>query len=232
LHEQYRPRDPDTDSRNPTVDEMAALLFADSRVGSQYMPRRSSLTSLMSASGFTTAARGTDDRSRVYRAIAVAWLNSRDEPREMYQCLSIARTLDLPDQACTLAARLLVMPGVTASYRGRAASHLAAYGDKRHLALLRKAANQTLVVYTVRITPLVEGAEELLYEVQLRDLVLAVSLLMTGQKLEDYGFADRYGGSASDRNSFTYSRYYFTTDTARKAAFAKWEKWQQANPDG
>jgi hypothetical protein len=237
LYNQRYPRNRGLDSgvvesRDPTLDEMAALLFADARVGSQYLPRRAaSISSLMSASGFTSAARATDEKGKVYRAIAVAWLESRNEPRDMYQAMNLAYNLDLSDQACALAARLLTMPGVTPSYRGRAAANLASSGDKRHIRLLKKAANDPLVVYTLRMTVTVDGnPEEATYEIQLRDIVLAVSLQLAGQKPEDYGFADRYPADTPyDRHSFSYTRHYFPDDAARTRAFAKWSAWQKAN---
>ena len=79
----------------------------------------------MSGSGFLEAARGKDAKGKVYRAIAAAWLDSRNEPREMYMAMGVASGLDLNDQVCKIAARLLAMGGVTQLYRNRAAYYLA-----------------------------------------------------------------------------------------------------------
>jgi hypothetical protein len=234
LYNRRYPRGTGATPRDPTLEEMTVLLFAESRVGSQYMPRRSSITSLLSESGFTSAARAADEKARVYRAVAAAWLDSRDEPREMYQAMSIAANLGLNDEACGLAVRLLVMPGVTASYRGRAASNLLSYGGKQHVPLLEKALGEALAVYTVRIPAAADGdPDAATYEVRLGDLALAVSVLLSEQKLADYGFADRYAGNAAyDDRSFSYTRYYFPNDAARTRALAKWAAWRKADPDG
>ena len=221
----------DGEAREPTLEDVTALLFAESCVGSQYMLlRRGSVSSLMSESGFTRAVRGADSKGRVYRAVVVAWLDSRDESREMSQALNIAQNLDLTDQACGLAARLLTTSAINPSSRGRGATSFAALGTRKHIPLLNKAMSDTLTVYTVRTATSVDGLESVTYEVQVRDLALAVSILLTEQRLSDYGFVDRFGTSSSaDKLSFSYTRHYFPDDAARKAAFVKWEKWRKAN---
>jgi hypothetical protein len=230
LSSQRFPRD-ETPFRSPTLEEVAALLFADSRVGSQYLPRRgSSVTFLLSGSGFTQAARGSDEKGRVYRAIAAAWLDSRNEPREMSQVMSVATELGLNDQVCGLAARLLMMPGVTAPFRGRAASNLVYYGTKKHIPLLEKALANASAVYTVRAPFL--GSPDATYEIQARDVSLAISILLAEQKPEDYGFTDRSGASGTEtRSSYSYTRYYFEDDATRKKAFEKWTEWRKKHFD-
>lgn len=211
------------------LEEVAALLFADSRVGSQYIPRRAvSVSFLFSGSGFAAAARGTDEKGKVYRAIAIAWLDSRNEPREMYQAMSTATSLELNDQAAGLAARLLTMPGVTALYRTRAASNLAYYGSAKHVPMLAKALSDANVVSTV----VPDGTDLAGHDIQMRDVALGLSIVLSGQKLADYGFIDRLGGSGEDGRSYSHTRYYFTDDAARKKALAKWSDWRKANPNG
>jgi len=219
----------DPPRRDPTLADVTALLFAESRIGSQYAPRQPPPSYLLSSSGFMTAARGTDEKAKVYRAVAAVWLDSRNDPRDMSQALTVAGNLGLTDQECGLAARLLTMPGVAAMYRSRAASVLVSSGGRKHVPLLAKALSDTVVVATVAENGLGLPA----YEVQVRDLALAVSVVLAGQKAEDYGFRDRYADSPPyDGRSFTYTRYYFADDAARKKALAKWAEWRAAHPDG
>jgi hypothetical protein len=233
LYSRRYPRDGETPSRDPTLEDVTALLFGESIVGAVYFPRRVSISFLMSSSGFTTAARGTDDKSRVYRAIAIAWLRSRNDPREMYMAMSTAANLDLPDQVCDLASRLLAMPGVTTLNRARAATYLMDYGNSTHLRLLDKAMTNTSVVESVRINILTEvEPEAVIHDIQVRDIALVVSLALTKQKPADYGFADRYSGSTVIENpSASSKRYYFTSDDARQKALAKWTAWRKENAD-
>ncbi len=217
--------------REPTLEDVTALLFAESLVGSSYISgRRTSISTLMSGSGFYAAARGTDEKSKVYRAVAVAWLDSRNEAREMYTALSIATTLEMPEQACGLAARMLTTPAISPTWRTRGVSYLATNGTKKHIPLVDYAMTDAFPLYSIPRPVLNEGDPESAYTIQVRDLALAVALLLADQKLEDYGFADRYGGSSVSRQSYSYSRHYFPDDATRKTAFAKWEKWRKANP--
>src|SRR5262249_39751894 len=149
-------------------------------------PRRGSVSTLLVSAGFTSAANGKDEKSKVYRAIAAAWLDSRNEPREMYQAMSAAWSLDLNDQACGLSARLLTMPGVTSMYRSRAASNLVSYGNKKHIPMLEKAFTNTGVVASVRApTAPADDPDAETYDIQLRDIALGISIVLSGQKLAD-----------------------------------------------
>jgi hypothetical protein len=222
-------RIPGIKRRNPTLEEMTALLFAESLAPTAPTLRTVSMSSLISSSGFTTAGRDDDEKARVYRAIARDWLATRREARDMYYGMTIALNLNMTEELCWVATRLLATPGASASYRGRAATNLVTHGDARHVAQLEKARGDALVVYTVRITVRKDGKSETqTYALQVRDIALAASLLLTNQKLEDYGFADRYANNPSYKNrAYSYSRYYFPDEEARKAAFAKWEKWKK-----
>ncbi len=141
----------ETTSRSPHTRRHRDTASRRNAVGSQYSPRRGSISTLLSVSGFTKAAREPDAKGQVYRSIAIAWLNSRNDPRDMYQAMSIASSLDLNDQVCSLAVRLFTMPGATASYRSRAASYLVNAGSKRHVRLLEKTLTSETVVQTVQI---------------------------------------------------------------------------------
>lgn len=228
----YPPRGVEGDSRNPTLEEMTALIFADSRVGSQYVPRRGSITFLLSGSGFTGAARGSDEKSQVYLALAAAWLDSRNEPREMYQVMNLGIDLGLTDQVCALSTRLLAMPGVSPTYRGRAASQLVRSGEKKHVPALERSLTSAVVVYSFNAPVLPDGSQiATTYEIQVRDMVLAVALLLTEQKPTDYGFIDRNANveGLGDR-PYSYAQYHFADDAARKKALAKWAEWRKAHP--
>jgi hypothetical protein len=225
LYDMRYPRG-DEPARDPTLDEMLVFLAADSRAGSTQgfgllRGRRGwgADTYLLSGSGFTAAARGSDDKAGVYRAVAAAWLASRTDPRDMDQAIGIATTLDLNDSACELAARLLTAPGVISRYRSRAASRLVTLGDASHIRLLAHGFESTAVVGTVW------GGEEV-HEVELRDLALAVSVLLARESPPGFGFADRYPDWPHDADNFTFTRYYFSTPAARKAAFEKWAEWK------
>ena len=224
-------RVPGVPRKDPTLEEMTALLFAESLVPSVFGARATSISPLISTSGFTAAARDDDPKGRVYRAVAGAWLVSRTDPRDMYYALTIASNLGMKDELYRVSARLLCAKGATASYRGRGATFLVNAGYAKYLRLVEPAMGDAAVVYTDRLSVLNDGKPEAkAYGVQARDMALAVSVLLSGQELEDYGFRDRYTGNAGGR-SYAYTRYYFPDDAARDAAFEKWKEWREENPD-
>src|SRR5207245_10812212 len=97
--------------RDPTLADVTALLFAESQAKVKAAPRNVAVTSLISTSGFTAAAQGTDEKAKVYRAIASATLATRDDPIDMYNALTLANTMNMPEQACRLAVRLFESKG-------------------------------------------------------------------------------------------------------------------------
>lgn len=222
---------PSTLRRDPTAEDIASLLFAESHAQSRFVPRTSTISALITASGFSTAVTSEkDDRAKVFRAIASAWLESRQDPLDVYQAMSIARNLKMPDQAIRLSIRLLTSQGATPAYRGMAASNLAQMGTKEHIPLLEKMMTEQAMVTTVRENvPNLPAAERPAHEIQVRDVALAVSIILSGQKLEDYGYVDIYKVNGLNINAanYTYARYYIP-EADRKASFEKWKEWRAA----
>ncbi len=220
--------------RDPTAEDIASLLFAEAHVQSRFVPRTAAISNLITASGFVAAAREMDDRAKVYQAIAAAWLESRRDPLDMYQAMNTATQLGMPDQTVRLSIRLLTTQGATVSYRGMAATNLARLGTKEHIPLLEKAMADQAVLITIRENLLnVPVAERPTHDIQIRDVALAVSLLLSDQKLEDYGFVDhlKANGLKATAANYSYTRYYIP-EADRKAAFAKWKEWQAADEKG
>ncbi len=217
--------------RDPTLDDIATLLFVESLVPSRLVPRTSSIASLINASGFTNAARDTDDRGRVLRALASAWIDSRRDPIDMYQTMTIASNLGLTEQGCRVALRLLTTNGVVGSYRGMAASNLANMGTRDHIPLLDKALDDSTVAYTIRENAVGKAINERpIHDVQVRDMALAAAIGLSKQKLEDYGFVDNFASRGGISNSgYTYSRHYIPAEK-REAMHKKWKEWRARNP--
>jgi hypothetical protein len=119
--------------------------------------------------------------------------------------------------------RLLTMQGATPVYRGQAAATLARIGGKEHIPHLEKAMKDEGVMITVRRSVVKNGKAELVsFDVQVRDAALAVSIILTGQKMEDYGFVDHQKTNVA---TYSYTRYELP-DADRKAAFEKWKEYR------
>lgn len=220
-----------TARREPTLADIATLLFAESQSGSKFVPPRSApMSILMNSSGFTNAAQASDERGEVYRAVASAWLDTRTDPLDMQYAMSVATSLNMPDQACRLAVRLFQAKGATVYYRGNAASTLARIGNREHVPLLEKAFTDNTVLTTIRKPVAGKPSNEWeTFDVQIRDVALAVSLILTQQKPDDYGFVDQYKANGVNGVSYSYTRFYLP-DAKRDEALAKWKEWRAKNP--
>jgi hypothetical protein len=201
--------------REPTVEDIATLLFAESYAKTRPVGRNVAISVLLNSSGFISAAQAADDKGKVYRAVAVAWLESRQDPLDLQYAMTIASNLGLTDQAVQLAVRLFESKGVQVYARGNAAATLARLGNKSLIPRLEKSFADDAVLYPARVNTNT-------HEIQARDVALAVSIIIAGEKPEDYGFADMYKANAAGI-AYSFTRYYLEEDK-RQAAFDKWKK--------
>jgi hypothetical protein len=215
--------------REPTTEDIAALLFAESLAPAKVVPRAVSISVLITSSGFMNANRTTDEKGKVYQAILIAWLESRQDPMDMYYAMNIASQAGLSEHALRLAIRLFEGKGVVQSYRGMAAAMIARLGNRNHIPLLENALADTAVLTTLRRSIVKDGKQELVtFDIQMRDVALCVSILLAGENPKDYGFSDLYEANGNGI-AYSYTRYYFPDDKEkREAAFAKWKAAREA----
>jgi hypothetical protein len=222
--------------RDPTAEDVAALLFAESLASQSpaRVPRTVSISVLLSSSGFYTQVRESDEKGKVYKAIVTAWLESRINPMDLYQGMTIAPTLGLSDQSVKMAVRLLTSPGAPVAYRGNAATTLVRNAGKEHIPLLETAFEDTSVLTLARPNIRVNvDSDPVNNEIQVRDVALAVSIQLAGEKIEDYGFVDQYktiNVGTGNAGAYSYSRYYIPPEK-RAAALEKWKEWWAKNRD-
>ncbi|MBP3960263.1 hypothetical protein J8F10_33975 [Gemmata sp. G18] len=209
--------------RNPSVMEVAVVMFADSQV--PFKGARNSLfTSVLTSSGIAQAARGTDDRSNALRTVLIAWFDSRTDPYEMYSALNLATNTQNNDAVGRMAVRLLGAAGAPAVYRGQAFAALVRLQSKEHLPAIEKFIGDAAVVTTITTNV---GGNLVRTTITVGDMALAAAVLITGQKVEDYGIEDRLKGSAT--TSISYTRFSIPEDK-RKDAAEKWKTWREKNP--
>jgi hypothetical protein len=148
---------------------------------------------------------------------------------DMYYALTLSNSMNMPDQACRLAVRLFESKGAQTVYRANAVATLARLGNKSHIPLLEKAMKDNTVLYTVQKNTVKDGKveREVIAEIQIRDVSLAVSLILSGQKPEDYGFTDQFKANGSAATNYSYTRFYLTEEK-RDAAMKKWAEWRAA----
>ncbi len=217
-----------TNRRDPTLADITTLLFAESQAPRATAATTAPISVLISSSGYAAAATSDDETGRVYKSIATAWLDSRQDLTDLYNGMNVAANLGLTEPGARLAVRLFQSKAAPPSYRGLAASNLVRFGNKSHIPLLESALNDTTVVLTIRKSVPGKPAQEWeTHDVQIRDIALAVSVILSGQKIEDYGFVDQYRAGGS--TGYTYARHYLPA-ADRPAMFDKWKRWRENNP--
>jgi hypothetical protein len=218
--------------KNPTAEEIAALLLLGSVTTKSpaRIPGHISISLLVTTSDFPSRIRGQDDTSRVYKAIALVWLDTRTDPIDLYQGMIMASNLGLNESSVQLAARLFATKGSPAAYRGSAAGTLSNFGSKEHIPLLEMAFEDKEVIASVRNKLPGNAKNEIANcEIQVRDVALVVAILLTGQAPGDYGFVDQQKSSeGSPGVVHSYTRYYIANEK-RTAAFELWKDWWARN---
>lgn len=168
-------------------------------------------------------------------AVITRWCETRTEPRSIYLSMTTAANLKLP-VAVTLAKKVLADKTATPLYKAQAACTVARTGKPADAALLAPLLADDTQAHPGMVV-VVNGVQQK-SPIQIRDVALAMSLLLTGQDPTGYGLKSRYAGGAGATEALKYSyySYYFDdadgkADEARKAALTKWDEWRAKNPD-
>jgi hypothetical protein len=203
----------------PTVADLAALAFLEGAAGK--IDDRRYPYALMQLVVSHPAAREAvrDEGKPSFRRLIVNWLDTRRDAAELAYAVSLAGSLGLKEApAAKYAARQLDAAGTPPASRMHALTTVARTGGTAYLPVLAKALTDETAQRVVRVGP--NGQPEPV-DLQVRDVALAMCLLATGQKPEDYGFEAR-GPAGSEAAKYNYSQYRFADDAKRKAAFEKW----------
>jgi hypothetical protein len=227
LYHMRVPRTPNTVRKDPSVQDIVSLMFAEGHVETKYVPRVTNATSsiVYNAVSLNRAINDGSEQSKVYKSVVANWIVTRDDPQTMYTAMNQATQLGLTKEAADIAGRLLHAKGGIPTYRIYAAFAIAKNGAKGKLVDLESAFSDEagLNIGGVVINGKVEARM-----VQVRDMALAAALLLTGQNTDEYGFTQQYKGQTGMQ--YTYSNWRLAEDK-RKEAFEKWKAWRAKNPD-
>ena len=207
--------------RDPSALDMVALLFAESQVESKYVPRSTAISSLLTTLASTGAFSNETEKGKVFRAVALKWIDTRVDAVDMYYGLTFATNLAADETALKLAFRLFATVGATSPYRGQAATVIAHLGKPEHLPQLAKLMTDESIIGSINRN---ENGVLTRIPILARDVALAVSLIVTKQNPEDYGFVE-IGKGAVAAGRYTYTSLYLPEGT-RAAAFEKWAAWR------
>jgi hypothetical protein len=218
----------------PSALDIAALLFVESTIPEKLLTEAgttggvavSSPSVLLSQPAFRTALTA-DDQKEAMTAITVKWCETREELRTIYSCMTVAGSLKLP-VAIPLAKKVLSTKGATPLYKVQAVCNVAKVGKPEDAALIAPLLTDDTQA-AVGVVAIVNGVQQR-SPVQVRDVALAMTLLMNQQDPIAFGMKSRYAANAANETlKYNYMNYYFDdTDSkaeeSRKAAFKKWDE--------
>ncbi len=168
----------------------------------------------------------TGDEGEPYRRVLAHWMDSRTNYLDIYQAMQLATQLNMKEvPVAKYAVKVLENASSPTMYRLYALTSSARTMGKDALPVLAKGMDDKAAH---SVTWFFNG-ERTVQSVQIRDIALTMSLLVTEQKLDDYGIEQRNrpnGLNLSDAAKFNYMYYAFPTEKARAAAFEKFRDWE------
>lgn len=216
----------------PSLAEVACLLFAESLIPSKEIPRSGMWNNITGAwflsqgAAVNTINNPGAPHSEAFRRIVGQWMETRDDPQDLNQLAHVVNgTLRNFPQSLTLMRRIVTTEGVYGYAKGQALMFLVQQRGKEEQSFLKTLLSNDTVVTTVwfgNINPQQPQQHQSL----LRDVALAMLITQTGQKMKDYGYLFPNNQPEPPPNSIGYGNYAFPTDEARAAAMVKFGFWQ------
>lgn len=210
----------------PDLPDVALLLLAESLVAEPKAganPLQLQLANLLYQDSLRRPAAGEGRHGPAFRRLILHWMDTRDGVTGLQNAMSLATFLQLGQPVVAkYAAKLLTAEGGQPWVRANAAAMVARNDGKDHLlAVTRLLADDAFVVRG--------GPNNPQPDIQVRDVALAMALLLTGQDPAAYGLAAANPGAAM---KYIYTTYRFTDDgkttaeAKRAAALARWRDWE------
>ncbi len=212
----------------PNFQDAVTLLFIESLVSEQTLGRNTGTGSVayMLSQQYMRDALASDKTREPISNLISKWVETRTDAYSLYTAMNSARSQNLPHlMPC---AKRLLDPKVTGPgvYKAMAMTHIARIGTpKDDLASLEVAFKDETLATTIFI------AANKRYPVQMRDVALAMGLLMVKEDPTTYGMKSRYPNQTNESLKFIYNNFYFDDENGkaeenRKAAFKKWDEWK------
>lgn len=155
----------------------------------------------------------------IFRKVLGAWVAKNSNPTIAMQNLTSAVEYELPE-GNELGRKLLTGDICPAEVRPYGRLTIGKLGSTDDLPLVESFFNDTKACIKHRTS-------RQLMLVQVRDVALAVAVMMTDQDLKSYGY-DRF--QKTPRWVYLAGSLGFADDAKREAAFQKWSEWKLAHP--
>jgi hypothetical protein len=175
----------------------------------------------------------SDPRKEAMAALAIKWFETRSDPRNLTTCMTTAATLKLP-VAITLAKKMLATENATPVQKAQAVCKVAQLGTADDLTLLAPLLEDEGVAFA---GVMIVNGQRQNNPVQVRDVALAMSLLLAKKDPTEHGMKSRYANNPAESLKYSYYNFYFEdpdgkVDEAREQAIGDWYKWAGKNVKG
>ncbi len=208
----------------PKPADVFALLFVESRVTISNRSYQYVIQNLLNQPNVRESLTG--DAGEACRRLLTHYLDSRTQAMEQYQAMQLAGTLNMKEiPVGRYAVRILENPQSVTMYKMYALTTSARTLGKDALPILAKGMDDK----TAQTVTWFFNGERTIHAIQVRDIALAMALIVSEQKLEDYGIEQRNrptGLGMPESAKFSYMYYAFPTEKARAAAFEKFRAWE------
>lgn len=234
MQQRFVPGKPVQPPRQPQLPDIACLLLAEAFTPSREIPRNpmfsyvTGVTFLQQPASHAALNNPGAPHAEAYKRIVLAWVDTRDDPQDLNQLPYVVGQLlrNLP-QSLAILRKIATGDGVQGYARAQALMYLVQQRQKEEIPFLKKLLTDDNVVTTVWFGNNNPNQPPAQHQCLLRDVALAYLLILTDQKLRDYGFAfpPGFNPEAMGRN-LGYGNYAFTSDEARTRALVKFGFWQ------
>ena len=214
----------------PAALDVVAVLFAETTIpDSGGGAGVNSPTYLITQSGLR-AALDTDPRKEAMAAIATKWFETRSDPRTLSVSMTAAANLKLP-VTIGLAKKILATPNAAPATKAQAVSKVAQVGTADDLPVLAPLLADEAIAFSG--TVIVHGVRQN-QPIQVRDVALAMSLLLAKKDPTEAGMVSRYPNNPAESLKYSYYNFYFDdqdgkADDRRVTAISEWYEWAGKN---
>lgn len=164
------------------------------------------------------------DAAPAMKKIFLDWLENEPQSYLQQRGFTIASQAKIKE-ALPVALKILEKSDQQTYGKAQVMIALATLGSKEHIPLLEKYLDDKTNIGSVGF------GNGVTMSIQMRDVAMGVSALLSGQKLSDYGFDNRFGGGTP--TSYIYFGFPQEMDgkesKARDEAHAKWKEWAGKN---
>jgi hypothetical protein len=225
-HRPFPPNGRPVPPRQPTLADTAALLFAESVVGADSIPKSNwnyiNGTQFLQQAASMQALNNTGAaHADAYKVIVRHWLATRTDVNEMANlayALNNPALLKMPETV-PLLRRIITTEGVQGYSKGQALNTLMQNDKQKEIPFLKTLMTNDTMVQQVWFGR-ANGQNEL-HSCLLKDVALAYQITIAGGNIKDYGF-ETQNNIQIPAGQLGFGQYAFTTEEKRTVAFMRW----------